>query len=901
MACRAVLIYGAFVTRSSFRSLAMAVNGTLPEADAPRGAASNSPLTTLARLFVGWTSYYPLRIIIAFVILTAASGVYVARHFAIDTDVNALISADLPWRQRELAYEAAFPQSTQGILAVVDAPTPELAGAAATALADQLSQADGLFRSVEELGGGGFFEREALLFLDMPDLTATLTQLEGASQSLAILAADPSLRGLIQAFSLSLGAAQMGIFEGLPQSLNKLADTAESVLAGRPTSFSWKEFLQGDPAKPGDTSRLIAIWPKLDFSTLEPGRQATAAIREAGERANLASDFHARLRLTGPVPIVDQEFASLQQGAAINGAITAALILVILWLALRSPKIVLAVWLTLGAGLAITAAVGLLIVGALNPISIAFAVLCVGLGADFAIQFSVRYRSERHTCGELRKALALTGLGVGAPLTLAAASAAAGFMSFLPTNYIGMAELGVIAGCGMAIAYLASMLLLPALLQLFGPPAEPHPLGYVAMAPVDRFLGRHRIAVVVTTILVVIAGLPLLPRLQFDFNPLDLRNPNEEAMATYRELSQDPVMNANVMEVLAASPDAAAAAAKKLSMLPEVGQARTIDTFVPDDQTAKIAAIKSAADRLDAVLNPSQRPAPPTDADNIAALKSGAENLSLLAEAVAGPGGDAAKRLAADLDKLATGPPTVRASMQTVLTRPLVMDLEALRHALRPQTVTRETLPEPIRRSWLSPDGGARVELVPKTGVATREFAQSVMKAEPTATGPAIGQLEWGATIIHAFVVAGACALVSIAVLLWIALRRASDVLLTLVPLLVAALVTLELCALLNFPLNYANIIALPVLLGVGVAFKIYYVMAWRSGQSDFLQSPLTRAVLFSALMTAVAFGSLSFSSHPGTASMGKLLALSLACTLASAALFQPALMGKPRRSDENS
>jgi hypothetical protein len=359
-------------------------------------------------------------------------------------------------------------------------------------------------------------------------------------------------------------------------------------------------------------------------------------------------------------------------------------------------------------------------------------------------------------------------------------------------------------------------------------------------------------------------------------------------------------MNANLMGVLTASPDAAAAVAKKLSMLPQVGQARTIDSFIPNDQTRKIAAIKSAADKLDGVLNPAQRPAPPTDADNIAALKSGAQNLLLLADAVPGPGGDAAKRLAADLDKLATGPPTVRVSMQTVLTQPLAIDLEALRHALRPEGVTRPTLPEAIRRSWVSPDGGARVELIPKAGheFSAREFAQAVMKAKPTATGPAIGELEWGATIIRAFVLAGACAFVSIAVLLWIALRRVSDVLLTLVPLLVAALVTLELCALLNFPLNYANIIALPVLLGVGVAFKIYYVMAWRSGQSDFLQSPLTRAVLFSALMTATVFGSLSFSSHPGTASMGKLLALSLACTLASAALFQPALMGQPRRPD---
>jgi hypothetical protein len=374
-------------------------------------------------------------------------------------------------------------------------------------------------------------------------------------------------------------------------------------------------------------------------------------------------------------------------------------------------------------------------------------------------------------------------------------------------------------------------------------------------------------------------------------------------MATYSELSQDPLMNANLMEVLTDTPDAAAATAKKLSTLPEVGQARTIDNFVPNGQIGKIAAIQSAADKLKAVLDPSPRPPPPTDADNVAALKSGAEDLLLLADAVPGPGGDAAKRLAADLNKVATGPLIrARASLQAVLTQPLVMDLEALRHALRAEAVTRATLPEAIRRSWVSPDGRARVELVPKAGheFTTRQFALAVMKAEPTATGPAIGELEWGTTIIHAFVVAGVCALIAIAVLLWIALRKLSDVALTLVPLLAAALVTLELCALLNFPLNYANIIALPVLLGVGVAFKIYYVMAWRSGQSDFLQSPLTRAVLFSALMTATAFGSLSFSSHPGTASMGKLLALSLACTLASAALFQPALMGKPRGPDEN-
>ena len=173
----------------------MSAKETLLEADASRRIGRNAPRANLAQIGVGWTSRHPLQIIIAFVFLTALSGVYAVRHFSINTDVNALISADLPWRQRELAYEAAFPQSTQGILAVVDAPTPELADAAATALADQLSEHDGFFRSVEELGGGKFFGRHGLLFLDMPQLTGILTQLEGASPSLAILATDPQPAG----------------------------------------------------------------------------------------------------------------------------------------------------------------------------------------------------------------------------------------------------------------------------------------------------------------------------------------------------------------------------------------------------------------------------------------------------------------------------------------------------------------------------------------------------------------------------------------------------------------------------------------------------------------------------------------------------------------------------------
>jgi len=243
----------------------------------------------------------------------------------------------------------------------------------------------------------------------------------------------------------------------------------------------------------------------------------------------------------------------------------------------------------------------------------------------------------------------------------------------------------------------------------------------------------------------------------------------------------------------------------------------------------------------------------------------------------------------------------VRAKAEKVLLDGLKLRLAQIRSALKAETVTLENLPPEIVSDWIAADGRARVEVAPKgdgnDNANLRRFASAVLAVEPEATGVPILIQESAKTVVRSFIQAGLLALGSITIILYIALRRVSDVLLTLVPLLLAAVVTLELCVLIGLPLNFANIIALPLLLGVGVAFKIYYVLAWREGETSLLASPLTRAVMFSAMTTAVAFGSLFFSSHPGTSSMGELLALSLVTTLAAAVLFQPILMGPPRNA----
>jgi predicted RND superfamily exporter protein len=259
----------------------------------------------------------------------------------------------------------------------------------------------------------------------------------------------------------------------------------------------------------------------------------------------------------------------------------------------------------------------------------------------------------------------------------------------------------------------------------------------------------------------------------------------------------------------------------------------------------------------------------------------------------------AAKRLADDLAKLAAGDEALRAHAHAAMIPPLNTALDELRGYLQAQPVTLETLPPEIADEWVTKDGRFKLEVQPKgdpnDNETLRQFARAVQNVEPNGVGGPISILESGRTVVRAFIEAGFWALGTITILLWVVLRRFGDVLLTLIPLLLAGVVTMELMVLLEMKLNFANIIALPLLLGVGVAFKIYYIMAWRAGQTNLLQSSLTRAVLFSACTTATAFGSLWLSSHPGTSSMGKLMALALVTTMCAAVLFQPVLMGPPR------
>ena len=838
-------------------------------------------------------------LVIAAAALLALLGLWVTvTRFAINTDTARLISPDVEWRRLEIASDRAFPQRTELLAVVLDAPTPETADEPAERLVAAMRGMPDAFRSVDRPGSGPFFERNGLLFLSRAELGTQLAALGEQGPLLSILAGDPSLRGVAQTIGATLLGLRSGeiTLEALAPRYDAFSTVIERTLAGEPARLSWRN-LTGGAASRAELRRIILARPVIDYGALQPGAAATDRLRQTATALGLTSANGITVRVTGPVALADEEFATVAENMELNIGLTLLAVVAILFAALRSPKLMAAVLLTLLAGLVLTCGLGLLMVGELNLISVAFFVLFIGLGVDFGIQVAVRYRAERHKDDDPGRALRAASRGVGFALTLAALSLVAGFLSFLPTEFRGVSELGLIAGMGMVVAYAASFTLLPALIVVMRPPPEAAPVETAALAKLDHWILRHRRAVLAGTALVVLAGTPALLALRFDSDPMNLRDARIESVATYRDLAANPDTSPNSLEVLVPDAGAAAALVPRLSALPEVSRVISLATFVPDEQDAKLTLVREAASELGAVLDPF-RPPPPSGGEIEAALKTAAERLREAAGSSPSPGRPAAERLAGTLLRLAGAP----AEVQERARRAVLVDFdrlrETLRAALQPEPVMAATLPPEITAAWVAVDGRARVEVFPKADladpVAAERFVAAVRAVAPAATGAPVTILESGRTITRAFLQAGLYALAAITLLLWIAMRRLADVALALGPLVLAGIVTLQAAQLFGLPLNLANIIALPLMFGVGVAFHIYYLVAWREGAVDMLASSLTRAIFFSALTTGTAFGSLWASSHPGTSSMGELLAVSLVFTLLAAFIVVPAFLGPP-------
>ena len=862
------------------------------------GGCAAVPISGLQRILVGLVrlgSRHAWLVVLAGILLATASGLYASRHLHIDTNTDHMFAATLPWRRQEIALDKDFPQFHGLLVAVVDAREPEEADATAAALAQALSSDHAHFSSIERPDASPYLAKEGLLLLSTPRLTRLLDQTIAAQPFLGKLAADPTARGLFSALALLGQGVTRGDVDLAPYrgALRAFHATMASVLQGHPRPLSWQALLSGTLVKLAGPYRFVLAKPHLDYGALQPAGAAEQAIRAAAARLDLVRSGAARVRITGDLALADAEFATVAQGAVIGLAGSVALILLWLVLSMRSWRLIVPVLGTLALGLMLTLLFATAAVGVLNLISVAFGVLFVGIAVDFAIQFAVRYRDARHSLSDPTAALLRTTRRAGRAIMVAALVTAAGFLAFVPTAFSGVAQLGLIAGVGMLIAFICTLTFLPAAISLCRPGEERRDIGFAAGARLDSLLQRWRRPILLVSAGCAVLALVLIPRLQFDSDPLDTQSQNTEAMRTLRDLMSAPMLNPFSIDILAPSVAQARMLAARLERLPTVARALTIDDYVPQDQAGKLAQITEADDILaPSLLPPLTAPRVTPDALREAALTA----LDGITPALAKlPADDPLAAISGDLQQLAAAPAATLLAVNRSLTEFLPAELARLRSALGAKPASLASLPASITRDWLLPDGRARVQVLPTPSAGSARgldrFVREVRSIAPDAGGPAVTIARSSATILGAFRTAMVSAVLAIALLLTIALRRLRDAALVLAPLLLSAALTALVMELLPLPLNYANVIALPLLLGVGVSFNIYFVMNWRAGERRMLASATARAVVFSALTTGTAFGSLALSQQPGTASLGLLLLINLACTLATSLIFVPALL----------
>ena len=884
----------------------------------------------LNRALVAWVDGVRARYraVLAFSLASSLALVaYAALALGVNTHHTAILSDDLAFWQEYHAFAEVFPILDEALLVVVDAETSGSAREAALALADRLGQYPELYPDIYVPGGDSFFQHNGLLYLEVEELEDLSDQLATMQPLLAEVSRDPSLVHL--AGVLRTGIDRLRTHPETPVDFTRVFDTwsraVKAVLEGRPEPVSWTELIL-EKKLPGDSARrVVVLQPAFDYERLLPGKPAIDHVREEARDLGLTPENGVTVRITGNVALNTEEMIGVARGAllAIGGSLV--LVALILIVALRRWHLVLAALLTLLASLAWTAGFATFAVGHINVVSVCFAILIIGLGIDFGIHFSMRY-AELARAGEAhRRALEESVCSVGGSLVLCAGTTAMAFFVFVPTDFKAVGELGIIAGAGMGLSLLATLTVLPALLTAWQgrDPGEPWPGAFwferVVITASAHYPRLVRISAASLAVLAVVSLLTVRP-VRFDHNVAHMRDPGAESVQTFDELLTESDTSPWTMDLMAPSLEEAIALAKRLRELDVVERAVTLADYVPEGQEEKIEVL---AEMGYFVPEPPPREREPKRVpldDQIVAL-------SALEEAMRAPWlreGDperaaSAERAAVSLGRFLARLETIErkeekreqlAQFERSLIGALPEQMRQLWDALEPDVFGIDALPRDLADRMVAGEGQARVEVLPKEDLddnrAHARFVDTVRGVAPAATGSAVTILEFGRAVVRSFQQALLSAIVAIAVLLWVLWRRLSDMLLVVAPLSLATLLTTAAAGLFGIPFNFANILVIPLLLGIGVDSGIHLVHRHRvtiesTGHADLperelLETSTAQAVFFSALTTMASFGTMAFASHVGFATLGQLLLLGVAFTLLSNLVVLPALLA--RRGD---
>lgn len=853
-----------------------------------------------ARILLRWTTIVTARpwvTILIGILLAALAGAYAATHLGVNTDTRMMLSQSLGFNKADRAMEAAFPKLSKSIAIVVRAPTPELADAYARELEALLMREKQVISGVVSPSTDSYLRRNAFLLMSSEQATKRLDTLNSASPLLESVTNEQSLPSIVGALARAhdLSASAGGQFDisALTHATDAVAKTIEARLDGVPRPLSWQSLL--DPKAPPFTQRVLTVEAVQDFHALHPAKAALGSIRAAITRIGKNPEYKAvQVGITGDPALREDELKSVTSGVFISFGMSFVLLAIVLGFALRSGWMVAAAMLSLSIGIALTAGFAALAVGTLNLVSVAFTVLMFGLGIDFALHYCLHVQKEESEGQALSAALRATARHLGPTLLVAAVTASIGFLAFVPTDFIGIAQLGVISCAGVMIALTCNLTILPAALRLVQGmdgrshfPNAAHLHGNWVLRPWLMWL----------VLGLAVLAVPLLPHVRFSADPMALRDPASPSVKTFAWLFDNEDGGPYRLNILARDAAEARALTEKLTALPQVGRVVSALSFTPDDQEDRRGLIEFGASGLDAALAlKPERQFAEGSLQRVARAR---------AELIQLPRSPAVDRLGASIQQLqvvAARDPDLVIAVEQDLFKYLPPLVDELRGQLSPGALSLETTPQWIKDRYLTQDGRLRLEIQPASKVedvdARRDFVNAVLSIDPAASGPARSVLQAGGYVAESMIKATILALFLAIALVWATTRRFTTALIVVTPLLVAAILTSAAGVLLNLPYNYANVIVLPLLIGLSVDAGIYLTVAGSEPQSRGKGPDKTtaRSILFSALTTIDSFGTLSISDHRGVSSMGILLAIGIAFAVITTLTIIPNLLALRNR-----
>ncbi|PPD33032.1 MAG: hopanoid biosynthesis-associated RND transporter HpnN [Methylomonas sp.] len=879
-------------------------------------------LRNLAFRWSNWLLYSPLLLLTIAAVLAYFAIQYTGNHLTVNTDTAELIAPDAPFQQNRKKFEQQFGQEIHTLLLVVDSSSPELTKAAAQRLARELRADTEHFTRVYRPDENAFFHQNGLLYLDtdkLQDFSITLAQ---AQPFIGRISHDPSLNGFFSIFEDALNAETKTeeVPIDLTSLINKVSASLHKTLNGETDLLSWQKLIAENKISEEQSDKaFIFVTPKFDYSEILPVEPAINTIRDAVNKIQDPNMPAVKVWITGEVGLEHDEMAGMSEGTFTASIFSIVLVCGILLIAYRSWLLMFATLLTLGLGMVFCGLFASVAVKSLNLISVAFAVSNIGLGVEYAIHFCLRYRDNLDLHGsDKAKAIRSAILETSPSLILCAGTTSIGLFAFIPTDYQGISELGLLAGTSLFICLFITLTVLPVLLKII--PAPPiHQLKGGEQPGASRFTLlmasftlHYAKPITFVTLLATIISIYFVFQVKTDFNPLNLRDPKTESVIAFKELMKSKDTSPMTLTVLVKSEAEALAMQKKLSGLTTVDKTVSLFDFVPDDQESKLAIV----DDMMLTLGPQSQSFPQ--------LKTGTDPKPSIVRMIAAIDANLPKKtnpteiqsllafklqlqdVLTELDaRFQPDRGVFIEKIQTSLLGTLPTVMNELLMGFKAQEIQPSSIPDEIKERWLSKEGMYRIQIFPKQDLNDLDnlqaFITEVQAIAPDTTDLPIMYWESMKAVIGAFQEAITIALVSIALLLLFIRRSIVDTLLVMTPLVLAGLFTMATTVFTSTPINFANIIALPLLMGLGVDNGIHMVEKLHHSLAEdqnIYQSSTARGMFYGALTTISSFIGLAFSPHQGIASMGLVITIGIFWIMTCTFVLLPAiskLVLKPR------